>query len=218
VSGAVDVKSWFFDSHLVEARVSLAVRQAMSKFGAFTRQSAKQSLKYGDRHSPAGSPPTVHRTTAFDRYTKSGKLRPTSPLKELIYFSYDDESKSVVVGPLAFSSRPSTVPQVLEHSGLVPQHRNKRRRIRRLGGSGEIRISGTGKNTKAVVGRDGRTFQVTYAKLTTPAQVQRANMLNELLYGPEFFKSRSQAARPFMGPAAEKNMAGVSALLQASVK
>ena len=76
--------------------------------------------------------------------------------------------------------------------------KNQRRRQRRVGGAGEIRIGGfRGKATKKTKGGQW----VTYTKLVTQAQADRANRLNEELYGPETIGGRRIEPRPYMGPA-----------------
>ena len=127
ISGA---KAGFFDSPKIIAKLEKGQRRALSRCGAYVRQTAKNSLKYKPVKSdaPAGSPPFVHRSERFTRTTvnkKTGasKTRPTSPLKELLFFSYDEASKSVVIGPAIFrqaSRKNYLVPSVLEMGGTVP--------------------------------------------------------------------------------------------------
>ena len=64
--------------------------------------------------------------------------------------------------------------------------------------------------------RDGKL--VTYARLQTTDQVDRANRLNEELYGPEFVGGNRIEARPYMGPALEKEMPNLPVLWANSVK
>ena len=61
------------------------------------------------------------------------------PLRELIFFAYDDRTASLVIGP-TLSRRPAIVPRV----GARGHGRdtNPLRRIRRVGAGGEIRIGG----------------------------------------------------------------------------
>ena len=64
------------------------------------------------------------------------------------------------------------------------------------GGAGEIRLDGPAcRTTKR--NRDGKL--VTYARLQAGAQVDRANRLNEELYGPEFVGGNDIEPRPYMG-------------------
>jgi hypothetical protein len=113
------LKKTFFDTAAVADKLPPAIRAALSKFGAYTRRAAKNSLKYGDKPSPPGRPPTVHRSKKFTREQKSkGKktLQASSPYREFIFFSYDAERKTVVIGPALGGSR-SGVPDKIEHGG-----------------------------------------------------------------------------------------------------
>lgn len=64
------------------------VKRALSKFGAFVRTRAKSSIRKRKKISQPGQPPSSH----------------TGKLKKLIFFGYDREKKSVVVGPLLFGT------------------------------------------------------------------------------------------------------------------
>ena len=59
---------------------------------------------------------------------------------------------------------------------------------------------------------------VTYTKLTTQAQADRANRLNEELYGPEYIGGKPIAARPYMGPALRAEMPNLPALWANSIQ
>ena len=140
--------------------------------------------------SKPGKPPHVHR----------------GDLKRLLFFSYDPATRSVVVGPTPFNG-PALVPRTLELGGQSAKHPNKRRRMRRIGGAGEIRIGGRPcVSTKSVKNWKNRTVQVTYVKLRTGAQAARANQLNAELYGPDMIGPVDIAARPYMGPALTKTL------------
>lgn len=120
---AVRVKSLFFTVKAVRDQLDPAVRRALSKFGAFVRRRAKSSLKYKDGPAPPGQPPHVHRTTVFTakkgKRPKKGKPpKPVSPLRELLFFSYDPRNKSVVIGP-AIGGPKSGAPETLEEGGTA---------------------------------------------------------------------------------------------------
>jgi len=69
------------------------------------------------------------------------------------------------------------------------RRRNKRRRTRRLGMGGEVRIGGpVSATTHRTRGTRFGTVAITYARLRTVAQVARANRLNAELYGPEYIE------------------------------
>lgn len=96
-------KGAFFDRAAVTDQLDPAIRKALSKFGAFVRTRAKSSLKYGKGTATSGKPPIVHRggMTRTKANKKTGKVTTTaaSPLRELLFFSYDASRKSVVIGP-----------------------------------------------------------------------------------------------------------------------
>jgi hypothetical protein len=95
------LKKSFFDTKAVRGKVDPAVRKAFSKYGAFVRTRSKQSIKRGKGTSRVGSPPIAH----------------TGAIK-FILFSYDEEAKSVVIGPVLGGSA-SGAPKNLEHGGTA---------------------------------------------------------------------------------------------------
>lgn len=97
-----EFKAGFFDRQAVQQAVDKAARKNLSKFGAFVRRSAQTSIRSRKRISEPGQPPSSH----------------TGLLKRHIYFAYDGQKKSVVIGPVAWKKRGSfTVPEVLEYGG-----------------------------------------------------------------------------------------------------
>jgi len=197
--GGLRIKSeMFFDRQAVIEAVGRAGAKALGKAGAYIQRRAKSSIRKRKRVSRPGEPPSSHVGT----------------LRNRIYFNYDPPSRSVVVGPTPLGSV-GVVPPTLEYGGSVPRRKNPRRHRRTLGGAGEIRLDGpASRSTKK--NREGKL--VTYAKLNTSAQVDRANRLNEELYGPEFITEGRIAARPYMGPALAKEMPNLPALWAGSVK
>lgn len=184
MSLAFDARKTFFDRAAVMAAVGHARGQALSKFGAYVRQAARSSIRKAKGPAPPGKPPHSHVGT----------------LKRLLYFGFDTATASVVVGPVPFAA--GTAPRVLELGGRIAGRPNRRRRTRAVGGAGEIRIGGRAcQTTKDVRDWHDRTVQVTYAKIHTAAQANRANRLNEELYGPAVFGPAPLEARPYMDPA-----------------
>jgi hypothetical protein len=176
-----DVKKMFFDRRAVIDAIGRANVKVLGRAGAFIQRRAKSSIRKRKRASRPGEPPSSHIGT----------------LRNLIYFGFDTGTRSVVVGPTPVGMI-GTVPPTLEFGGPSVVRKNPRRRQRRPGGAGEIRIGGPlSKTTKRAT--DGKW--VTYAKLTTQAQADRANRLNEELYGPDYIGGKPIAARPYMGPA-----------------
>lgn len=205
----------FFDRDVVIAAVDKATRDVLSKFGAFVRTTAKQSIKkapfaskkergqdridFSRKTSTPGSPP----------YSQTGKL------KKGIFFSFDRQTKSVVVGPARFPSGAGTAPATLEYGGAAGRRRNMRRTVRHVGDGGEVEIGGWFCATTKI-NREGT--QVTYIKLRTQAQADRANRLNEKLYGPMILGPAAIAARPYMHPALQKELPKLPAMWANSVK
>jgi hypothetical protein len=201
---AAKVTKYFFDRRAVIDRIGRAKAAVLSKAGAYIRRAAKGKIRYAKSPSKPGNPPHAHQSQ------KGGK---DSPLRELIYFAYDDRTNSVVIGPMPFHGTP-IVPRVLELGGTAPGHKNPLRRIRRVGNGGEIRLDGpAGRTTK----KNRFGAMVTYTKLQTQAQVDRANRLQEVLYGPLEIGPVSIAARPYMGPALQENLPQLPALWAHSV-
>ena len=112
-----DVKKMFFDREAVTGAVDKASMKVLSKFGAFVRTAARQSIR------PARQKPleelTEEQLKAYQRAVaiakKSGKPKPRRPmqsskpgqpprshlglLKRFILFGYDRDSNAVVIGP-----------------------------------------------------------------------------------------------------------------------
>ena len=199
------VTKTFFDRRAVVEAVGRANAMVLSKAGAYIRRTAKGSIRYSKNPSQPGRPPHAHRSK------KGGK---SSPLRELIFFALDHRTASLVVGPTPFRGR-AIVPRVLELSGTAAGHQNPLRRIRRVGDGGEVRVGGSvGATTKK--NRFGK--MVTYAMLQTTAQAERANRLQEELYGPMTIGPASIAARPYMGPALRRELPKLPALWASSVR
>ncbi len=97
----IRIKDLFFDREVVRRAVDRARRSALSRAGAFIRQTAKTSIRPRKGTSRPGDPPFSH----------EGSLR------KLILFGYDPRTDSVVVGPVAF--REAVAPNALEFGGDV---------------------------------------------------------------------------------------------------
>jgi phage gpG-like protein len=88
---------------LIKSKVDTATRKRLSKFGAYVRQTARQSIRKRKGSSRPGQPPSSH----------------TGLLKQFIYFGYDENRRSVVIGPVVLARKASGIPEVLEHGGNV---------------------------------------------------------------------------------------------------
>lgn len=97
------LKNLFFDRSAVEKAAERGQVRALSRLGAYVRRAAQTSMRRRKRGvSEPGQPP----------FAKSGEMR------DLLFFSYDPLTRSVVVGPLGF--RGSPVPHLHEFGGSVP--------------------------------------------------------------------------------------------------
>lgn len=97
-----DFKRGFFDRQAVSDAMDAGVKRAFSKYGAYVRQSAKTSIRSRKAASAPGTPPSSHK----------------GDLKRLIFFAYEPEPKTVVVGPTLFKvSSSSKVPEITEYGG-----------------------------------------------------------------------------------------------------
>ena len=196
-----ECRKWFFNTALVQALMDNKTSRALITAGKWVRTYAKYSMPSRqslDLHSMPGMPPYAHPKTG-------------AALKRLIYYFYAPKERSVVVGPIALGTHGDT-PRIHEmgyHGSRLL--RNRRRRKRRLGRVGEIRL-GTRTTTRYADSPHGNgEIKITdtstvavYAKLRTPAQVARANRLNEELYGAMYkVTAVNYPARPYMRPALE---------------
>ena len=112
-------KQMFFDRKVVTGAVDKATRRVLSRFGAFVRRGAKSSIRKRKRVSAAGQPPSSH----------SGLL------KRLIFFGYDRQRRSVVIGPQRLNQKVGDAPEALEYGGTSTiveglRHRRKKRHVR----------------------------------------------------------------------------------------
>jgi hypothetical protein len=183
------------NTSLLKSKTKNSELSGLKSIGAFTRKVAQRSMKKRNKPSAPGQPPSVH----------------SGALKKGIVFAVDKAKSSVVIGALKietrngkrfYSQEQKPVPATLEHGGVLPERKNSRRRMRKVGGAGEIRIDG-GSGAKMVKDLHGKKRAVVYSKLKTSLQASRANRLNEELYGPARLKSGHVAARPYMKPADE---------------
>jgi hypothetical protein len=94
-------KAFFFDRQAVTSRVDRATVRVLSKMGAFVRTRAKGSIRKRKRVSEPGSPPSSH----------------TGQLKNFIFFAYEPQAKSVVVGPIKLNMKSANAPSLLEFGG-----------------------------------------------------------------------------------------------------
>jgi hypothetical protein len=93
----------FFDRSKIKSKVDARTRKVLSKFGAFVRKTARQSIRKRKGSSKPGQPPFSH----------------TGTLKKFLFFGYDSDRRSVVIGPVIVPGKSGKAPSTLEHGGRV---------------------------------------------------------------------------------------------------
>lgn len=117
VRPSMKVVEAFFDRKAVQSRVDPAKRRVLSRFGAAVRGIARARIIQGDGSSRPGESPRSH----------------TGLLKRFIFFSYDRERESVIIGPEKIAGRAGVdVPHVLEYGGTAIARRGLRTRRFRM--------------------------------------------------------------------------------------
>jgi len=108
----------FFDAERVVRAADTATRRNLSKAGAFVRTAARSSVRKRKANSVPGQPPSSH----------------TGLLKRFIFFGYDADRKTVVVGPMRLNQKIGAALEALEHGGqaVVVTGRRRRRKRRRI--------------------------------------------------------------------------------------
>ena len=218
---AFDAKRLYFDTPLVKRLIGEAAGEGLAKAGALVRMIARRSMRYVTeektqlRQIAAG---TRKRLTAV-RSSAPGEppraIRPHPWIRQHLYYSFDPSVGSVVVGPVMMPAG-SGAPRTLEHGGMA-RIRNRRRMIRRVGRVGEIAVGGrTSRATRMTEDASGNTVAVTYVRLKTAAMADRANRLQQQLYGP-LYRVQPIAARPYMGPALTVAMPRLESLWAKSI-
>jgi hypothetical protein len=134
------LKRSFFDRGKVAAMLDKKARKMLSGFGAFTRTRAQTSMKTPPKKavkaevkrtgregakpaSPPGTPPFAH----------GRKL-----LRKMLFFAYEEQRKTVVVGPVRLAETASQhVPKVQEFGGSTT--RRMRTRKGKAGGTETVK-------------------------------------------------------------------------------
>jgi hypothetical protein len=194
-------KLLFFDTKEIRSKLSEATRKVMSKFGAFVRATARQSIKTKPTSSAPGQPPHSH----------------TGYLKKGILFGYDERQQSVVVGPVKLPKK-GNAPEALEKGGEAVKRRNPRRKDHKIGDRGIMLLRKTNSPaSKQVKDWSNRPRWVTFGPIRTARQVTHAEKLETVIWGPKMI-SGSLRARPYMGPAFEKELPNLPPNWRDSVK
>lgn len=121
--GIREFKASFFSSDAVKKKLDAGLASTLLKAGAFVQRRMKTGVRYRKKASSPGKPPSAHRTTGFTREkrSKSGQVsrQQVSPLRELIFFAYDANTKSTVIGPAKFGGKGGKAPPTLEKGGTA---------------------------------------------------------------------------------------------------
>jgi hypothetical protein len=106
----------FFDQEKVQKALSRARRKALSKVGALVRKRAQRSMRYRNKPSAPGQPPSAHKSKQLAALKRMKRAKNNGALlRELLFYGYDTAAGSVVVGPLGF--RGSDAPKLHEFGG-----------------------------------------------------------------------------------------------------
>ena len=179
--------------------IRTAVRRSMRKPGKSARI-AKQSGEWDTVRNRArtGKPPL-----RWMHMRKGGGLYRT------MLFLLNDRKDNVVIGPVGFGGggMGGPVPAQVERGG-VRMMKNHRRRRRKIGDGGELRVSTSRsipkrgrphRTQKVTTSRFGNRRYVSYGTIRTQQQAHRANRLNKLLYGPKEQRIKAKS-HEYMGP------------------
>ncbi|HUU09041.1 MAG TPA: hypothetical protein VM431_00705 [Phycisphaerae bacterium] len=212
--------SMFFDRPLVKRALDLTTRQALGKAGATIRTIARRSMRYTTstreqaRLVEAGRRKRIKPTDPAPPGSPPRAVRPHPWIRKFLFYGYEPATTSVVVGPTRLPGSQTNIPALHEFGGTATM-RNRRRRIRRVGDGGEIRVGGRpGRTTRKVVDVHGRPVMVTFARLSTAAQAAHADRLNAELFGPAI-RHLFYPARSYMGPALSAALPSTPALWKA---
>jgi len=93
-------KTMFFDRAVKDA-TDRATQRVLSRFGAYVRRRARQSIRRRKKSAPPGQPPSSH----------------IGLLKRFIFFIYDRMRRSVIVGPAKLAGHVGDAPAALEQGG-----------------------------------------------------------------------------------------------------
>ena len=210
------VKNLFFDKAAVKAMMDGKTAAALNRAGGWIKVTAQRSMRYvtslgrqqgqmqrGERKrlnvpmpSAPGEPPHA--------------IRGHSYIRDFLFYGYDPARHSVVVGPVRLPGTVVGVPALHEYGGTQTL---KARKVRVFvaGKYGPIRVGGRpGMTSRTVYNARGWPVQVTFARLSTAAQVDAANRIEiELATTPAGVKPGETylaryAPRPFMAPALAK--------------
>ena len=169
-------------------RVRTGEIRAVTRESSYTRKTARRSIRKRKKASAPGTPPSSH----------------IGRLKNLIFFAIEQKKQiSSVIGPTLWGNPRSSmpVPHILEYGGETIT--TGRRRERKIGDAGIIRIGADGPKAKTVKGANGTDYRVIFGKIHTAGQLALVNANETQIYGPLRNRKIEVFARPYMGPALE---------------
>lgn len=171
----------FFTDPTVFTEIDKGKAKALSKWGAYVRRTARQSIKNRKGPSAPGQPPHSH----------EGSLR------GLLNFYFDRMTKSVVVGPEIKTANSTGAPNILEFGGSVHKGPVVTQRVFHIGEKGPIRRKKSSNQRKSLV----------WVRLKTQEQCEMAKRI----YDSQMRKKMEAInfhilPRPYMYPAMMKNL------------
>lgn len=178
------------DRKILLRRIEVRDRKVLKAQGAYIKTSMSRSMRYANKSNPRskpGQPPRAH------------KDNPKGPmLRKLIAYEVNQESKSVVTGPVKFSGASGNVPQLLNQGGTTKLNAKSLQKIDfDIGDYGPIRLATSKTKQARVIVPGGRLFIRTL--LETSAMTDRAARLvrqeNERRQSSVYIQ-----ARPFTSP------------------
>jgi len=128
-------KSNFFDRKKVLDATTRAERKVLSRFGAFVRVRSRSSIKKAPK-ADAATGVILKGRRKKGAQTVDAVSKPGSPpyghanqlLKKFLYFAYDKDAHSVVIGPAKLNQAIGNAPEALEYGTESTILIGKRRR------------------------------------------------------------------------------------------
>lgn len=114
------VKKLFWDSGAVVRAAGRAKANAARRYGGYLRRVAQTSMRYRKGPSPAGQPPSAHKSKRKAALKKLGRARNNGALLREFLFNVRDPSGSQLVGSIGFKAKNGPpVPSLHEHGGTL---------------------------------------------------------------------------------------------------
>lgn len=132
-------KATFFDSEKVIRAMDRATRRNLSRAGAFVRRSARQSIKKAPKADPKTGKILKGRrkkgAIVVDATALPGKPpfgHGQQKLKKFVFFAYDADRKTMIVGPAKLDGTRGGGPEFIEYGGptTIRTRRGRARSVR----------------------------------------------------------------------------------------